>query len=184
MSELLTELRTRMEHSVAALVKELSGLRTGRASVELLDSVVVESYGSTVPLNQVGSVSVPESRLLAVQVWDKGLVKTVEKAIRDAGLGLNPSADGQVIRVPLPELTQERRSELVKIAGKYAEEGRVSIRTVRRAGLDTLKGLLKSKDISEDEEERIAKQIQDLTDEFVKKIDAAFVRKEKDIMQL
>ena len=149
MSALLDQLKQRMDSSVDSLKKELGGLRTGRASVTMLDPVMVEAYGSMMPLNQVGTVGVPEPRLLTVQVWDKGMVKAVEKAIRDAGLGLNPQPDGQLIRVPVPDLNQERRTELVKVAGKYAESARVAVRNVRRDGMDALKKDEKDKKISE-----------------------------------
>ncbi|MDD3030022.1 MAG: ribosome recycling factor [Alphaproteobacteria bacterium] len=172
--------RQRMESSLEAVRKEFSGLRTGRASTNLLDSIHVEAYGGSSPLNQVGTVSAPESRLLTVQVWDGSLVKNVEKAIRDAGLGLNPQADGSLIRVPLPELSQERRQELVKIAGKYAEQSRVSVRNVRREGLDTIK---KEKP-PEDEAKALSDKMQKLTDEYVQKIDELLATKEKEITQI
>lgn len=176
------ELKRRMEGALNTLTNEFAGLRTGRAHVSLLDSVTVEAYGSRMTLNQVGTVSAPEPRMLIVQVWDKGMVKAVEKSIRDANLGLNPSPDGQNIRVPLPELSEERRKELVKIAAKYSESCRVAIRNVRRDGMDALKKMEKDGDISKDEHHTRGEAIQKLTDEHVKKVDDMAVAKEKDIM--
>lgn len=173
----LDQTKQRMESAVDALRKEFSGLRTGRASTNLLDNISVDAYGSMMPMNQVGTVGVPEPRLLTVQVWDKGLVKNVEKAIRDANLGLNPQPDGQLIRVPVPELSQERRQELAKIAGKYAETGRIAVRNVRRDAMDELK---KAK-LPEDEQKGQSEKIQKLTDETIKKIDDALAAKEKEI---
>jgi ribosome recycling factor len=149
-----------------------------------LDPVVVEAYGSATPLSQCGTVGVPEPRMLTVQVWDKGLVKAVEKAIRDAGLGLNPAVDGQLVRVPIPALNEERRKELQKVAAKYAEQARVSVRNVRRDGMDTLKKLAKDGHISEDEIKKYEKEVQTYTDETVKKIDDSLAHKEKEIMQV
>ncbi|MDD4617333.1 MAG: ribosome recycling factor [Alphaproteobacteria bacterium] len=173
----LNQTKQRMEGSVEALKKEFSGLRTGRASVNLLDSVHVEAYGSAQPINQVGTVSAPEPRLLTVQVWDGSLVKNVEKAIRESGLGLNPQPDGQLIRVPLPELSAERRQELVKIAGKYTEQAKVSVRNVRRDSMDSVK----KEKLPEDETKGMNDKIQKLTDEFIKKIDDLYTVKEKEI---
>jgi ribosome recycling factor len=181
MSALLDQLKQRMDGAVDTLKKELGGLRTGRANVSMLEPVMVDAYGSMLPLNQVANIGVPEPRLLTVQVWDKGTVKSVEKAIRDAGLGLNPQADGQLIRVPVPDLNQERRLELVKIAGKYAESARVAARNVRRDGMDGLKKDEKDKKISEDEHKSLSEKVQKLTDETVKKIDEALASKEKEI---
>jgi ribosome recycling factor len=174
----------KMDSAIAALHQELTGLRTGRASTHLLDHITVEAYGSRVPLSQVANVNVPESRLLTVQVWDKSMVKAVEKAISNAGLGLNPVADGQLVRVPIPELTEERRKELSKVAGKYAEGGKVSVRNVRRDAMDEIKKLEKDKKISEDESRKFGDEIQKLTDERIKKIDDMLLQKEKDIMQV
>lgn len=178
----LNDLKRRMGASVETLKKEFSGLRTGRASANLLDTVTVEAYGSRVPLSQVGSVNVPEPRLLTVSVWDSGVLKSVEKAIRDAGLGLNPQADGNLIRVPIPQLNEERRKELQKIAGKYAETARVAIRNVRRDGMDALKKQEKDKEISEDESKRKADDVQKATDEIIGQVDKLLADKEKDIM--
>lgn len=179
----MNELKRRMDGAVQALHKEFSGLRTGRASTALLDHVTVEAYGSHMPLNQLAGVSVPESRLLTVKVYDKSHIKAVEKAIANAGLGLNPSSDGDIIRVPIPDLSEERRIELTKVAKKYAEESKVAVRNVRRDGMDTLKKMEKDGEISKDDHKRREDEIQKLTDEFVKKIDEALVVKEKDILQ-
>lgn len=181
---LLDDLRQRMDGSVETLKKELSGLRTGRANPTMLETVTVEAYGTHMPLNQVGTVSVPEPRLLTVQVWDAGMAKAVEKAIRDAGLGLNPQGEGQLIRVPVPALTQERRTELSKVAGKYAESARVAVRNVRRDGMDELKKQEKEKKIGEDEHKGLSEKVQKLTDETIKKIDDALAHKEKEISQV
>ncbi|MBI5164124.1 MAG: ribosome recycling factor [Magnetospirillum sp.] len=183
-NELKTDIHRRMDSAVEVLKKEFSGLRTGRASANLLDPVVVEAYGNTMPLTQCGTIAVPEARMLTVQVWDKGLVKAVEKSIRDAGLGLNPQADGQLVRVPIPSLNEERRKELQKVAGKYSEQARVSVRNVRRDGMDTLKKLEKDGHISEDEIKKHEKEIQTMTDETIKKIDEILHHKEKEIMQV
>ena len=176
----LEQTKQRMDGAVEALRKEFSGLRTGRASTNLLDNISVDAYGSMMPLNQVGTVGVPEPRLLTVQVWDKGMVKSVEKAIRDAGLGLNPQPDGALIRVPIPELSTERRQELVKIAGKYTEQARVAVRNVRRDAMDALKKAQKD-GLSEDEQKTQSDKVQKLTDETIKKIDDALAAKEKEI---
>lgn len=177
----LDQIKQRMDGAVEALHREFSGLRTGRASASMLDTIHVDAYGSLMPLNQVGTVGVPEPRLLSVQVWDKGMVKAVEKAIRDAGLGFNPQAEGTLIRVPVPDLSSERRQELVKVAGKYAEQARVAVRNVRRDAMDSLKKEEKSGDISEDEQKTMETKVQHLTDAAIKKIDEALVHKEKDI---
>lgn len=172
------DLKRRMEGAVESLSNEFKGLRTGRASASLLDPVVVDVYGSKMPLNQVGTVSVPESRLLVVQVWDANNTKAVEKAIMDAGLGLNPQAEGAMIRLPIPDLNEERRQELTKVAGKYAEAARISVRNVRRDGMDAIK----KDDFPEDEKKRHEDAVQKLTDEMVKRIDGMLEEKEKDIM--
>lgn len=173
----MNDMKRRMEGAIDNLHKDFTGLRTGRASPELLNNVMVSSYGSMVPVNQVGNISAPEARLLTVSVWDKGLVASVDKAIRDAGLGLNPSTDGQTIRVPLPALTEERRAELAKIAGKLAEESKIAIRNVRRDGMETIK----NDKLPEDEAKRKEAEVQKLTDEYIKKVDEALAAKEKDI---
>jgi len=180
----LTEHSRRMDGAVEALRKEFASLRTGRASAHLLDQVVVNAYGSTMPLNQVGNVNVPEPRMITVQVWDRGLVSAVEKGIRDSGLGLNPASDGQLVRVPIPELSQERRTELAKIAHKYAEQGRVAVRNIRRDAMDQLKKLEKDGEISQDEHRGLSDQVQKLTDEHIKRIDEALATKEKEILQV
>ncbi len=179
-----SELKRRMAGTIEVFTKELTGLRTGRASTSLLEPVKVEAYGGQMALTQVATVSVPEARLLTVQVWDKGLVKPVEKAIREANLGLNPVAEGQVIRVPIPPLTEERRKDLIKVAHKYAEQARVAVRNVRRDGMDELKAAEKKGTITEDEHRKRNTQVQTLTDEYTKKIDEMLAAKEKDIMHV
>src|ERR1700759_4225306 len=174
----------RMKGAVATLKSELSGLRTGRASAALLDPVKVEAYGNPVPVNQVGSTATPEPRMITVQVWDKGLAKAVDKAIRDAGLGLNPQMDGQLLRVPLPELNQDRRKELSKLAAKYAEAARVAVRNVRRDGMEVLKKLEKDHKISQDEHHTRGDVLQKMTDAHIKDIDTALHAKEQEIMQV
>ncbi|MFH1803412.1 MAG: ribosome recycling factor [Pseudomonadota bacterium] len=178
------DLSRRMEGAVEVLHKEFTGLRTGRASVSLLEPVMVDAYGSQVPLNQVASVSVPESRMLSVQVWDKSMVKSVEKAIRDAGLGLNPAADGTLVRVPIPALNEERRGELTKVAGKYAEQAKISVRNVRRDGMDQLKKWEKDSVISQDVLHSEEKEIQKITDKVIEDIDKSLAHKEQEIMQV
>jgi len=178
----LKEFEKRMQGAIDALKKEFAGLRTGRASVSLLDPVVVEAYGQRMPLNQCGTVSAPEPRLLSVQVWDKGLVVAVQKAIREAGLGLNPAADGTLVRVPIPELNEERRKELTKVAHKYAEHARVAVRNVRRDVMEELKKAEKDKSISQDEHRRLNEEVQKMTDKFVKAADETLAHKEKEIM--
>jgi ribosome recycling factor len=180
----LTDFQRRMNGAIDALNKDFTGLRTGRASASLLDPVNVEAYGNTMPLNQVGTVGVPEPRLLTVTVWDKGMVKAVEKAIRDAGLGLNPQTDGNTVRVPLPELNQERRAELVKVASKYAEQARVAVRNVRRDAMDAAKKAEKDHEIGEDRAKSLSEEIQKMTDTAIKKIDETLAAKEKDIRQV
>ena len=174
------EIKRRMSGAVAALRTELSGLRTGRASASLLEPIQVEAYGSTMPLNQVGSVSVPEPRMLSVQVWDKALVSAVDRAIREANLGVNPIVDGTLLRIPIPSLTAERRQELVKIAHKYAEQARVAVRHVRRDGVDTIKKTEKGEDL----QRQLTEQIQKLTDETISEIDALLATKESEITQV
>ena len=178
----LNALRKRMDGAVDVLKTEFSGLRTGRATTSMLEPITVEVYGSRMPLNQVGTINVPEPRMLTVQVWDASAVKSVEKAIREAGLGLNPQAEGNMIRVPIPALNEDRRRELSKVAGKYSEAARVSVRNVRRDGMDMLKKLEKDKVISEDESERHSEAVQKATDDTIKKIDTMLADKEKDIM--
>ena len=178
------EMNRRMAGAVGTVKSELSGLRTGRASAALLDPVKVDAYGNVSPINQVGTISTPEPRMITVQVWDKGLVKVVDKAIRDAGLGLNPQADGQLIRIPLPELNEERRKELVKLAHKYGEAGRIAVRNVRRDGMEALKKAEKDHTISQDEQHKQGEELQKLTDGHIKDIDQALHSKEQEIMQV
>jgi ribosome recycling factor len=180
----INDLKKRMDGALEALKREFAGLRTGRAHSSLLDPISVEAYGATMPLNQVGTVSVPEPRMLTVQVWDRSMVGKVEKAIRDAGLGLNPSNEGNTVRVPIPPLSEERRQELVKVAGRYAEQARVAVRNVRRDGMETLKQQQKEGDISEDEQRRASDEIQKATDAHIKTIDEALAAKESEIMQV
>ena len=178
------ELNRRMNGAVTALKAELAGLRTGRASPHLLDPIKVEAYGGQMPISQVGTVSTPEPRLLTVQVWDKSLVKATDKAIRDAGIGLNPQVDGQLLRIPIPELNEERRRELVKLAHKYAEQGKVAVRNVRRDGMEALKKAEKDHKISEDEHRQHGDELQKLTDSHIHDIDQALHQKEQEIMQV
>jgi ribosome recycling factor len=180
----LNELKRRMNVGIDVLRKELGGLRTGRASASMLDPVMVEAYGQHMPLSQVATVSVPEARMLTVQVWDKGQVKFVEKAIREAGLGLNPQVDGALIRLPIPELNAERRAELAKVAGKYTEAARIAVRNVRREGMDAAKKMEKDGDFSQDAAKQRADEIQKLTDAMIKQIDELLAQKEKEIKQV
>lgn len=180
----LADYRRRMDGALDTLRKEFAGLRTGRASASLLEPITVDVYGAQMPITQVATINVPEPRMLSVQVWDRGSVKAVEKAIRDAGLGLNPMTEGATIRVPLPDLNQERRKELVKVAGKYAESGRVSVRNVRRDAMDAIKKLEKDKQIGTDEHRKFADEIQAMTDAHIKKIDETLAQKEKEILQV
>lgn len=178
----IDDLKRRMQGSQTVLKNELAGLRTGRASGSMLEPVLVEAYGSHMPLNQVATVSVPEPRMLSVQVWDRGMVKAVEKGIVDSNLGLSPSTEGQVIRLRIPELNEERRKELVKVAHKYGEAAKVAVRHVRRDGLDTLKKLEKAGDISEDDEKRFGNDVQKATDATIAEIEKMLVAKEKEIL--
>jgi ribosome recycling factor len=180
----IADLKRRMDGGLKTLLNEFAGLRTGRASAGMVEPVQVDAYGSMMTLNQVANVSVPEPRMIIVNVWDKGLVKAVEKAIRESGLGLNPAADGQSIRVPVPELSQDRRKELAKVASKYAENAKVAVRNVRRDGMDSIKKQEKDGDISEDEHRRLSDEIQKATDDHIKKIDEALVVKEKEILSV
>ncbi|MEM7044216.1 MAG: ribosome recycling factor [Pseudomonadota bacterium] len=176
------DLKKRMNGAVEVLRKEFAGLRTGRASTSLLEPITVSAYGSEMPLNQVAALSVPEPRMISVQVWDKGMVAAVEKAIRMADLGLNPAVDGTLIRVPLPELSEERRQEIAKVAGRYAEQARVAVRNVRRDGMDQLKRAEKDGDISKDEHHKTGEQVQQLTDETINQINELLAQKESEIM--
>jgi ribosome recycling factor len=179
----LNELKKRMQGAVANLKSELGGLRTGRASSSLVEPVMVEAYGSTMPLSQVASVSVPEPRMISIQVWDKGTVIAVDKAIRESNLGLNPVTEGQSIRIRIPELNEERRQDLVKVAHKYAEQARVAVRHVRRDGMDALKKAEKD-GLSKDEQHQLSDKIQKLTDEVIAEVDAVLATKEAEIMQV
>jgi ribosome recycling factor len=178
----INELKRRMQGATQALKHELGGLRTGRAAASMLEPVQVDAYGTSMPLNQLASISVPEPRLLSVQVWDKSMVKAVEKAIVDSNLGLSPATEGQVLRLRIPELNQDRRKELVKVAHKYAEAARVAVRHVRRDGLDVVKKLEKSHEISEDDQERLANDVQKATDGTISEIDQLLAAKEKEIL--
>jgi ribosome recycling factor len=180
----IDDIKRRMQGAVSVLDEEFGGLRTGRASASLLDRVVVNAYGSEMPLNQVATVSVPEARLLLVNVWDKGNVQAVERAIRESDLGLNPATEGQVLRVPIPELSAERREEMVKIAHRYAEQAKVSVRNVRRDGMDQLKKMEKDGDLSKDEHHIWGEEIQELTDGFIKRIDDSLTEKEAEVRQI
>ena len=182
--ELLKDLQRRMDGAIEVLRKEFGGLRTGRASTSLLEPVMVSAYGGTVPLNQVANVNVPEPRMITVQVWDRGVVKAVDKAIREAGLGLNPQTEGQVIRVPIPELNEERRRELTRVAAKYAEQARVSVRNVRRDGIEALRRLEKDGEISQDEHRKLDREVQQLTDDHIKRIDETLAQKDTEILQV
>jgi ribosome recycling factor len=180
----LDALKQRMHKSIASFKDELTGLRTGRASPSLLEPVMVEAYGSKMPLNQVATVSVPEPRLLSVQVWDRGLANAVDKAIRNSGLGLNPSTEGATVRVPLPELNEERRRELTKVAHNYAEQARVAVRHVRRDGMDLIKKLEKDGALGQDEGRKFGDQVQHATDEAISEVDRILSVKEQEIMQV
>ena len=180
----LKDLRRRMDGAVEVLRKEFGGLRTGRASASLLEPVTVGAYGGTVPLNQLANVSVPEPRMITVQVWDRAMVKAVDKAIREAGLGLNPQTEGQVIRVPIPDLNEERRRELTRVTAKYAEQARVSVRNIRRDGVELLRRREKDADIAQDEQRKLQQGVQHLTDEYVKRIDEALAQKDREILQV
>ncbi len=180
----LADIKRRMQASIASLRHDLNGLRTGRATASILEPVQVDAYGQHTPLTQVATISVPEPRMISVQVWDRGLVGAVERAIRDSNLGLSPTTEGQTLRIRIPELNEQRRKELVKVAHKYTEEARVSIRHVRRDGIDMLKKLLKDKAIGEDDEKRQAVDVQKATDQAIVEVDQVLATKEKEIMQV
>lgn len=183
-SEIKSDSKSRMDKTIETLRGDFGSLRAGRAHVSLLDGIMVEAYGSMTPLSQVGTVSVPDPRTLSISIWDRSLAKAVDKALRESDLGLNPASDGQLIRIPIPPLSEERRKELVKIAGKYAEQNKVAIRNIRRDALDDVKKLKKDNQISEDEEKHFENEIQKLTDESIKKIEEMLSAKEKDILQV
>jgi ribosome recycling factor len=180
----LADVKRRMQGAINAFKNDLASLRTGRASPNLLDPIQVDAYGAMMPISQVATVNVPEPRLLSVQVWDRGMVAAVEKAIRESDLGLNPQTEGQVIRLRIPEMNEQRRKEMVKVAHKYAEEAKIAVRHVRRDGLDLLKKLEKDSAISEDDGKRHAEQVQKATDQFVAEIDTMLATKEKEIMHV
>jgi ribosome recycling factor len=184
LNSLKQDLTRRMDGALETLRREFAGLRTGRASPALLEPVRVHAYGTEVPLNQVGNTAIPEPRMLTVQVWDRSLVGAVEKAIRDAGLGLNPASDGQLVRVPIPQLTTERRTELVKLAHKYAEGAKVAVRAVRRDGMEQIKVNEKKHEIGEDVAKTWHDEVQKLTDQYIKRVDESLADKEKDIKQV
>ena len=180
----LADVKRRMQGAINAFKNDLASLRTGRASPNLLDPIQIDAYGALMPISQVATVNVPEPRLLSVQVWDRGMVSAVEKAIRESDLGLNPQTEGQVIRLRIPEMNEQRRKEMVKVAHKYAEEAKIAVRHVRRDGLDLLKKLEKDSAISEDDGKRHADQVQKTTDQFVAEVDSLLVAKEKEIMHV
>ena len=180
----LKDIERRMNGAIEVLKQEFAGLRTGRASVHLLEPITVEAYGATMPMNQVGTIGVPEPRMITVQVWDRSLVGAVERAIRESDLGLNPQTEGQLIRVPIPMLSEERRVELGKIAHKYAEQARIAVRNVRRDGMDTLKRMEREHEMSQDEQHMWSDEIQEMTDRHIKSIDEALEQKDSEIMQV
>lgn len=180
----LNDLKRRMDGAINAFKNDIASLRTGRASANILDPVMVDAYGSKVPLNQVGNITVPEPRMLSVSVWDKSMVGAVEKGIRESNLGLNPISDGQTLRIPLPDLNEERRRSLVKVAHDYAEKGKIAVRHVRRDGMDGLKKAEKDGDIGQDESRGLSEKIQKLTDDMIADIDTLLADKEKEIMQV
>jgi len=180
----LDDLSRRMDGAITSLKHEFASLRTGRASASMLDPVMVEAYGAMTPLNQIGTVNVPEPRMVTVSIWDKGLVKSAEKAIVDSGLGVNPQVDGTLIRLPIPELNEERRRELAKLAGKYAESAKIAVRNVRKDGMDQVKKGKNDANLSEDDQKLYGDEIQEMTDKFIARIDEAQSAKEEEIMQV
>ncbi len=180
----LADIKRRMDGAIDALRREFAGLRTGRASAALLEPLTVEAYGNRMPINQVGTIGVPDPRMLTVQVWDQSQVGAVERAIRDSGLGLNPQTEGSLVRVPIPQLTEERRGELLKVANKYAEQARVAVRNVRRDGIDKFRRMEKGGEISQDEQRAWSAEIQQLTDTTISAIDEVLAAKEADFMQV
>jgi ribosome recycling factor len=181
---LLKDLNRRMDGALEVLRKEFGGLRTGRASASLLEPVQVTAYGGSMPLNQLATVSVPEPRMITVQVWDRAMVKAVDKAIRESGLGLNPQTEGQVIRVPIPDLNEERRRELTKVTARYAEDARVAVRKVRQHGIEALRRQEKDGEISQDQQRKLQQDIQRLTDQMIRRVDETLAQKDKEIMQV
>lgn len=180
----LTDIKRRMDGAITAMKTEFNSLRTGRAHTAILDNVTVEAYGAQMPLNQVGAINIPEPRMLSVNVWDKTMVAGVERALRESNLGINPVVDGQTIRIPMPALTEERRQELTKVAGNYAEAAKVAVRNVRRDGMESLRDMEKDGDISEDEHKRCSGEVQEATDEHIVNIDEALATKNEEIMQV
>src|SRR6201993_3078579 len=180
----LKDLRRRMDGAIEVLRKEFGGLRTGRAPASLIEPVTVGAYGGAVPLNQLANISVPEPRMITVQVWDRAMVKAVDKAIREAGLGLNPQTEGQVIRVPIPDLNEERRRELTRVTAKYAEQARVSVRNIRRDGVELLRRREKEAEISQDQQRKLQQEIQHLTDDYIGRIDEALAQNDREILQV
>jgi len=178
------DLSKRMDGAISSFNGDLAGLRTGRASTNMVDGILVDAYGQKMPLDQVGSISVPEARMISIQVWDKGLVIAVEKSIHESGLGLNPQVDGELIRIPIPELNEERREELSKIAGKYAEQAKISIRNVRRDGMDEIKKIEKEGSVGKDRAKDLEGEVQELTDDYIKRIDDILSQKESEIRQV
>lgn len=181
---LLKDLGRRMDGAIEVLRKEFAGLRTGRASAGLLEPIAVPAYGGTMPIKELANVSVPEPRMITVQVWDRALVKPVDRAIRESGLGLNPQTEGQVIRVPIPDLNEERRRELTRVAARYAEQARISVRNVRRDGIEMLRRQEKDGDISQDQQRKLQQDVQHLTDETIRRIDETLAQKDKEILQV
>jgi ribosome recycling factor len=181
---LLKDLRRRMDGALEVLRKEFGGLRTGRASASLLEPITVSAYGGAMPLNQLATVGVPEPRMITVQVWDRAMVKAVDKAIRESGLGLNPQTEGQVIRVPIPDLNEERRRELTRVTARYAEQARVSVRNIRRDGVEILRRREKEAEISQDQQRKVQQEVQHLTDDYIGRIDEALAQKDKEILQV
>ena len=178
------DLIKRMDGAISSFNGDLSGLRTGRASTTMVDGILVKAYGQKMPIDQVGSISIPEARMISIQVWDKGLVIAVEKAIHESGLGFNPRVDGELIRIPIPELNEERRKELSKIAGKYAEQARIAIRNIRRDGMDEIKKIEKESVIGKDRAVDLSNEVQEITDQYIKKIDEILLQKENEIRQV
>lgn len=180
----IADIKRRMDGAITAMKSEFNSLRTGRAHTAILDNITVEAYGAQVPLNQVGAVNIPEPRMLSVNVWDKTMVAGVERALRESNLGINPVVDGQTVRIPMPALTEERRQELTKVAGNYAEAAKVAVRNVRRDGMENLRDMEKDGDISEDEHKRCSGEVQEATDKHIKGIDEALATKNEEIMQV
>jgi ribosome recycling factor len=181
---MLKDIQRRMDGAIEALRKEFGGLRTGRASASLLEPVMVNAYGGVVPLNTLANINVPEPRMITVNVWDRGMVKAVDKAIREAGLGLNPQTEGQTVRVPIPDLNEERRRELTRVAAKYAEDARIAVRKVRQHGIEALRKLEKDHDISQDQQRKLQTDVQHMTDDHIKRIDETLAQKDKEILQV